>query len=829
MVDSGQKAIRQQAEITAPPLRGRKHLAALRRIPFTLTLLGVIILCVVLINLFSAIVSYGEVLQRSGYGLPALREGRIWTLLTGIFLEVYPWLVAGNLWLIALFVGTYEARAGSKRAALVFFVTQIGGALLAAVAIVWPLTLTGWSWAQHLEQASDLGASVGALGCAGALTAGFARQLRVTTRAVLFGALAALLLITHQIWDIEHLLAAVLGVGFGRLLLTPQERQSLAERDATERRLTWQRPFFLNSRRGRTRAALAAAIALVGLLNVSSTLVTRTGERFTRWPELIPFELRQGTRLFVLAAGFGLLLLARGLWYGRRIAWLAAILLLLGSAISHVGKGFNLGSAFLQLVTAVALVRNVREFRARPETPTVTSTLRLFGLALLGLFAYGTAGFLLLRHTFRPPPTWDQFLHEFAMRLILGSTDVFRGPSFREQWFLDSLSFLWLTILFVTILALLRPALRAAPESPRDREHAEGLLRSWGTQSIAYMTTWPGNTLLLNGVGDAYVAYRVVNGVALALGDPLGEADACERAIEEFLDLCATSGWVPCFYATTPRFLASYTQAGLRNLQIAEDTVIDLANLDFKGRAWQDVRTALNKAERGGIRYEAYAGGGVPAAIQSQLRAISEAWAAEKELPEMGFTLGKLDELFDPNTRVAVAIDADEVVQGFTTWLPIYQGGAVIGWTIDLMRRRPAGFHNVMEFLIARSAAAMRTEGYQRISLSSAPLARIAREGQETGSLQRLLDLLAERLEPFYGFRSLFAFKQKFRPRWEPVYLIFPSVATLPQISVAIVRAYLPSLGLYEVAELLGDAAGSGARGLRERLRPDSVSSVAKP
>ena len=779
MAESAKQAAHQQSAMGATRLRGRKLLAALRRIPFTLGLLGVLILCAVLINLFGEIRGHSAFLQRGGYGLSALREGRIWTLLTGIFLAVYPWLVAGNLWLIALFVGGYEARAGSKRAALVFFATQIGGALLTAVAIVWPLTATGWPWAQHLEQASDLGASVGALGCAAALTAGFARQWRVTARTVLFGALAALLLITHRIWDIEHLLAAVLGVGFGHLLQTPEERQGLAARDATERRLTWQRPFFLNTRRGRTRAALAITIALVGLINVISTLVTRTEGRFARWPELIPFGLMQGTRLFVLAAGFGLLLLTRGLWYGRRVAWLAALLLLLGSAISHVGKGFNLGSALLQLVLAVALALNGREFRARPETPTVNGTLRLFGLALLGLCAYGTAGFLLLRHTFRPSPTWDQFLREFAARLVLDSTGLFNGPNFRERWFLDSLSFLWLTILFVTILALLRPALRAAPESPRDRERAGGLLRGWG---------------------DAYVAYRVVNGVALALGDPIGEAAACERAIEEFLDLCATRGWVPCFYATTPRFLATYTEVGLRNLQIAEDTVIDLADLDFKGRAWQDVRTALNKAEREGIRYESYDDGAVPAAIQAQLRAISDAWTAEKELPEMGFTLGTLDEVPDPQVRTAVALDATGVVQGFTTWLPIYQGGAIIGWTIDLMRRRPEGFRNVMEFLIARSAGAMRIEGFQWISLSSAPLARIAREGQETGPLQQLLDLLADRLEPFYGFRSLFAFKQKFRPRWEPVYLIFPSVATLPQLSVAIVRAYLPDLGLREVA-----------------------------
>ena len=64
-----------------------------------------------------------------------------------------------------------------------------------------------------------------------------------------------------------------------------------------------------------------------------------------------------------------------------------------------------------------------------------------------------------------------------------------------------------------------------------------------------------GNTILINGWRDAYVAYRVVGGVALALGDPVGTADGSQRAIEEFLDLCAARGWTPCFYATTGQAL----------------------------------------------------------------------------------------------------------------------------------------------------------------------------------------------------------------------------------------------------------------------------------
>jgi lysylphosphatidylglycerol synthetase-like protein (DUF2156 family) len=427
---------------------------------------------------------------------------------------------------------------------------------------------------------------------------------------------------------------------------------------------------------------------------------------------------------------------------------------------------------------------------------------------------YALLGFALLRGHFAPAPTADQAAREFLARLALASTDTFQGTTFRARWFLDSISFIWVAVLLFSAGALLRVVRHPSPERPGDRERALALLRRHGQQSIAHMTTWRGNTLLLNGAGDAYIAYRIIGGVALALGDPVGDEDGGSRAIEEFLDLCASRGWTPCFYATTNRFLPAFRDNDLDSLQIAEDTVIDLAGLEFKGKAWQDVRTALNKAEREGISCEWVNLADAPPAIADQIAAISARWTAEKELPEMGFTLGTLAEARDPAIRTAIAVDGRRTIHGFTTWLPVYADGEIRGWTIDLMRRREgeAIFRNVMEFLIARAALTFRQEGAAMLSLSSAPLARVEREGEEARGLQRALDLLADRLEPFYGFRSLLAFKQKFRPRWEPIYLVFPGVASLPRISLAIVRAYLPGLGLREVRDLLAEAARSGVR-----------------
>jgi phosphatidylglycerol lysyltransferase len=49
------------------------------------------------------------------------------------------------------------------------------------------------------------------------------------------------------------------------------------------------------------------------------------------------------------------------------------------------------------------------------------------------------------------------------------------------------------------------------------------------------------------------------------------------------------------------------------------------------------------------------------------------------------------------------------------------------------------------------------------------------------------LDAIA--LSRFYNFKGLYQFKEKFRPRWEPRYLVFLNRATLPDIAVGLVRA----------------------------------------
>ena len=79
---------------------------------------------------------------------------------------------------------------------------------------------------------------------------------------------------------------------------------------------------------------------------------------------------------------------------------------------------------------------------------------------------------------------------------------------------------------------------------------------------------------------------------------------------------------------------------GWHSIQVAEEALIDLPSLEFKGKAWQDVRTAMNQAAKQGIELRLGALADQPRGIQTQVRAISTEWVQDKGPPELGFTLG---------------------------------------------------------------------------------------------------------------------------------------------------------------------------------------------
>lgn len=324
---------------------------------------------------------------------------------------------------------------------------------------------------------------------------------------------------------------------------------------------------------------------------------------------------------------------------------------------------------------------------------------------------------------------------------------------------------------------------RTAPNTNVDQ--AVTLLETHGGGTLSWMTTWPG-TEYLHGA-DGYVAYRRHAGVAIALGDPVGSTDWQREAPRLFAAHCEKAGLVPAWFSVSA---ATADTIGTRRVQVAEDTLVDLPGLEFRGKKWQDVRTARNRAAKDGIRFRMVTLADESPAIIRQVRKVSEGWLKSKHTPELGFTLGGVTEAMDPRVRVGIAVDEDGTVHGVTSWLPILDdNGKPRGWTLDMMRRTADGFRPVVEFMIAEACMTFQAEGADLVSLSGAPLVR-SDKGKVSG-IQKTLDLMGKLMEPLYGFASLHAFKAKFQPRREPLYLAYRGTGDLPRIGAAILRAYL--------------------------------------
>ncbi|WIE75992.1 DUF2156 domain-containing protein [Curtobacterium sp. MCSS17_007] len=335
---------------------------------------------------------------------------------------------------------------------------------------------------------------------------------------------------------------------------------------------------------------------------------------------------------------------------------------------------------------------------------------------------------------------------------------------------------------------LVRGRFRAAPSCSEDYR---GMLRRGDAGSLGHMGTWQGNATWTDPEGRGAVAYRVCADVALTVSDPACAAADRAAVLAAFTTFCERNGWVPAFTSVHEPVREILVAQGWTALPVGVESVLDVTTFDLRGKKRQDLRTASNRADREGVRDEWTTFDALDPAQRAQVETVCARWAADRRLPEMGFTLGGLRELDDPSVRLMLAVTADGHVDAVTSWLPVYEHGALVGYTLDVMRRADDGMPGVMEFLIARTALRAREAGLTTISLSGTPLAVHDDAGPLVARGSRLL---ARVLEPAYGFRSLQRFKEKFGARHEPLWLLVPSALLAPRVGRALAGAYVPGL-----------------------------------
>ena len=721
------------------------------------------------------------------------RPQRVWALLTAWAVPDHLVPAAGVIALLSIGV-LLERLLGTRRWLVAAVVSTAGGITLTQA--LYPLIGHVWTaWSPFLIHAPIQGVSLPIAGLLAASTSVMRPSWRRRVRLVMFAVLIVSAAVAGTVGALARLGSGIVGLVLGIAL---ERGQKTAPSHELPRRVE------------RELVAFLVACWSVGcaLAVVSKAVGPLANARYGLTPAILPKDdVIYPVELFLLCMPALLqIVLADGLRRGRRAAALGTIMLQIflgacaalftlveklneqslksGSAMdqllySWLRSGHLLVPLLLNIVLISLVVWKMSCFTLGSRPGVIRRAVVAWLLTILAGAAVSVLGGLLISRSFSPHASWRELLETYLSYLLPVSTGGSMGFIVKPLTLTAHILTAWVPVLvwLLTILWVWLAQSAPARTPVASREQLTELVRTRGAGTLGWMLTWEGNEAWVNETGTAGFSYRPSRDVALTVGDPAADDADVAQAVRDFAGFATDAGLIPAL------------------LQVAEEAVLDLPDLAFRGKAYQDVRTALNHARKQGIETVWTTYDDCPAGRRDQIRAISQAWASDKPLPEMGFTLGGLAELQAPETRLLLAVDADGTVQGVTSWLPVYRDGEVIGLTLDFMRRREGGFRPVMEYLIGRAAQDAQDEGLEILSLSGAPLTRSApADGAASSHFDPLIDLLASMLEPAYGFGSLHAYKRKFKPRAVPMYLAVPDLVDLPTVGIAIARAYLPDL-----------------------------------
>jgi phosphatidylglycerol lysyltransferase len=536
--------------------------------------------------------------------------------------------------------------------------------------------------------------------------------------------------------------------------------------------------------------AAAFLTGLIGLVNLLSAVTPSLPER-RDWLELfVPFEVRASSRVFTAIAGFLLLVLAANLLRRKRVAWILTVGLLIISIIGHLIKGFDYEESILAGVLLIQLLIMRPVFTAQSDRPSIAQGIRVLIGSVLFTLAYGTAGFYILDGRFKV----DDKLVNFSLResilqtLAMFFTEDNAGlePVGRfAEFFANSIYIVGAVALTFSLILLLRPVLlRGSPATIDERQRAREIIDQYGQSSLARLSLLSDKVYYFSPSGKSVVAYVAKGRAAIALGDPIGPLEDRAEAIIGFQHFCDRNDWFPTFYEAVPEQLPLYESLGYRYVQIGEEAIIDLKTFNLKGKAKQNLRTAINRLTKTGHSFKVFEPP-ISDDLIAQLKPVSDEWLQAKNGSEKQFSIGWFYREYLQGCHIAVVYDAHGTIVAFSNLLSGYNKKEV---TVDLMRHRKTVENGTMEYLFASMMQHFQKLEYDSFNLSLSPLAGVG-SSPDAQRVEKGLNYFFENLNKFYNFKGLHQFKEKFQPRWEPRYLVFQSLATLPDIAVGLVRA----------------------------------------
>jgi phosphatidylglycerol lysyltransferase len=331
-------------------------------------------------------------------------------------------------------------------------------------------------------------------------------------------------------------------------------------------------------------------------------------------------------------------------------------------------------------------------------------------------------------------------------------------------------------------------------DTENDKKLRLDQLRKFGLNTCSYLTL--NNDLEHFNVPDidGYVSYHSLYKTSIVVGDPICRRSDLGDLLDGFKKYSRDHRRSICIFMAKRDYQNIYEKAGFGRLYIGSEAVIDLETFTLSGNKMQNVRRGINHARRENIKifefdeYKNETGKTSREVYQSNLE-VTKDWLGDKDTPELSFFISKLNERPPIDTRYFMAV-SNRGTEAFAVCTPVFASNS---YYIDLIRRRADAPNGTTELLIAEIFDRLKKDKARSVYIGFVPLSNIEAGNGVNNPIQNkiMVWLYNDMFNYLYPAKSSYFYKNKFRPRWEELFLYYYPSLSMKMI-YAIFKSFLP-------------------------------------
>ncbi len=533
------------------------------------------------------------------------------------------------------------------------------------------------------------------------------------------------------------------------------------------------------------RIVPALLIFTLGLINIISVVTPPLRIRLKLIREFLPLEAINASNVLVLFIGLALLITSAFMFKGLKNAWRLALLLSLLSLIGNLTKAFDYEEATFAGVIILLLLVSSSQYRIRSSIKWIRLGVLSVSIIFLSVLIFGYISFYFIdvKH-FGIDFTWRQSLINTINIFLLGGKDLHPLTPFGHQFIfmIHLLGFLsWGFLLFT----LIKPFLKVEPGNESSRERAKFLLSQYGNSSVDYFKLYRDKLFFFSDFHDAFVSYRIANGFAIVLEEPVCAEEHKIDVLAEFYKQCSKMGLRIAFYRVDENSILWFNQLRKQKMIIGQEAILDAANFKLEGKDKKSLRNGLNSLQKKGYLANINKAP-LSSELVAELKEISDEWLEAFDKEEQIFSQGMFDVKEIISQDVITVSDGEGKIVAFLNIIPDYSPDEC---TYDLIRKTSEAPGGCMDALIIKMIEYAKENNCQYINLGLVPMTGII---EPQNPAEQLVKYAGEKLKRFKHYHGLRDFKEKYATIWEDKFLVYESDYDLLQLPAALNKVMQP-------------------------------------